>query len=133
MSSAGRRCCARRCLGDDLQVALLHRLLEAGEAGAAERIVLVEDRDLGDLQVLGEVLHPRLGLGVVARAHVDDVANLVSRRKPAPVNAPMNGTLAAVAIGCVADEVGVPTAPISANTLSSSISFLVWTIERSGS
>jgi len=44
----------------------------------------------------------------------------------------MNGTLAAVAIGCVAAEVGVPTGPISAKTLSSSISFLVATIDFLG-
>ncbi len=50
--------------------------MKAGEAGAAERIVLIEDRDLGDLQVLGEVLHPGFGLGVIARAHVDDVVEL---------------------------------------------------------
>ena len=45
----------------------------------------------------------------------------------------MNGTLAAVAIGCAAAEVGVPTGPISAKTLSSSISLLVAAMERSGS
>ena len=44
----------------------------------------------------------------------------------------MNGTLAAVAIGCAAAEVGVPTGPISANTLSSSISFLVAAIALVG-
>ena len=31
-----------------------------------------------------------------------------SRRKPAPVNGPMNGTPASVAIGCAAAEVGAP-------------------------
>ena len=63
-------------LGGDLHAALVHRLLEAGEAGAAERVVLVEDRDLLDLQVLGQMLDPGLGLGVVAGADVDDVVEL---------------------------------------------------------
>jgi hypothetical protein len=45
----------------------------------------------------------------------------------------MNGTFLALEIGTVAIAVGVPTAPISAKMLSSSISFVVWTTERSGS
>ena len=35
-----------------------------------------------------------------------------ARRNSAPVKAPMKGTPASVAIGCVAAEVGVPTGPI---------------------
>ena len=43
------------------------------------------------------------------------------RRKAAPVNGPINGTPAWVAIGWAALEVGVPTSPTSANTPSLSI------------
>jgi hypothetical protein len=45
----------------------------------------------------------------------------------------MKGTPAAIAIGCVAAEVGVPTGPMSEKTLSSSISFLVAVIDFAGS
>ena len=119
--------------GDDLQAALLHGLLEARQAGAAEGIVLIEDRDLRDLEVLGQVLDPGLGLRVVARADIDDVVELGVAQELAPVKAPMNGTLAAVAIGCAAAAVGVPTAPIRAKTLSCSISLFVAAIDLSGS
>ncbi len=60
-------------LGRDLEVALLHRALDAREARLAVRVVLVEDRDLVHAHG-GEVLHDRLGLVEVARAHVEDVA-----------------------------------------------------------
>ena len=56
-----------------------------------------------------------------------------ARRNSAPVKAPMKGTPASVAIGCVAAEVGVPTGPTSANTLSSSRRLRVASIERFGS
>src|SRR5882724_7153623 len=59
-----------------LDAALRHRPLDAVEPGAPERVVLVEDRDLLDLEVFGEVAHPGLGLGAVARADVDDVLEL---------------------------------------------------------
>jgi hypothetical protein len=49
---------------------------EARQAGAAEGVVLVEDRDLLDLEVFGEVLDPGLGFRVVAGADVDDVLEL---------------------------------------------------------
>ena len=55
------------------------------------------------------------------------------RRKAAPVNGPINGTPASVAIGCAALEVGVPTSPTSANTPFSSIRRLVLAIAFSGS
>jgi len=45
----------------------------------------------------------------------------------------MKGTPASVAIGCVAAEVGVPTGPTSANTLSSSRRLRVASIDRFGS
>src|SRR5262249_17227918 len=118
-----------RGLGGDLHAALVHGLLEAGKPGAAERIALVEDRDPRDLQVLGQVLDPGLGPGVVAGANVDDVVTLRIAQKPAPVKAPMYGTLAAWATGCAALAVGVPTGPMSAKTLSSSMSFFVAKID----
>ncbi|MHC2286976.1 hypothetical protein ACVIJW_002846 [Bradyrhizobium barranii subsp. barranii] len=45
----------------------------------------------------------------------------------------MKGMFLVLVIGIVAIAVGVPTAPISANTLSSSISRSVCATERSGS
>ncbi len=49
--------------GGQLHVAFFQRALDAGQAVAAEGIVLVEDRDAPDVQILGQVLDPRLGLG----------------------------------------------------------------------
>src|SRR5207237_5789120 len=46
------------------------------EPGAAEHVVLVEDRNLLDLEVLGEVLDPGLSLGRIARPDVDHVLEL---------------------------------------------------------
>jgi hypothetical protein len=45
----------------------------------------------------------------------------------------MKGTPASEAIGCVAAEVGVPTGPTSAKTLSSSMSLRVASIDFLGS
>jgi hypothetical protein len=45
----------------------------------------------------------------------------------------MNGTAASVAIGCTAADVGVPTEPTSAKTLSSLISFFAASIDLPGS
>ena len=61
------------------------------------------------------------------------VRSAPSRRKPAPVNGPMKGTPAAVAMGCAAADVGVPTAPISANTPCCPISVRVLAMAASGS
>ena len=61
------------------------------------------------------------------------LSHLGSRRKAAPVNGAMYGMPAAAAIGVAERDVGVPTAPISANTLSISISSTVFAIAASGS
>src|SRR5712692_6444942 len=63
-------------LGGEFHAAPLQRRLDAVEAGATERVVLIEDGDLLDLEVFGEVLDPGLGLGGVARADIDDVLEL---------------------------------------------------------
>ncbi len=109
-------------------------MLDAGQAVAAEGIVLVEDRDAGEVQILGQMLDPGLGLGAVAGANVDDVVQVRRAEKFGPgERTDERHVPRAFEIGTVAIAVGVPTAPISANTLSSSISLLVCTIERSGS
>ncbi len=58
---------------DQLHAALLQRLLHAGEAGAAEAVILVENGDPRDVAVLGQPLDHRLGLLEVGGADVDDV------------------------------------------------------------
>ena len=61
------------------------------------------------------------------------IGRLRLRRNSAPVNGPIYGTPAAEAIGSAAFDVGVPTAPTSANTRSSSMSRRVLAIASSGS
>ena len=61
------------------------------------------------------------------------LAHLGSRRNAAPVNGAMYGTPASAATGVAERDVGVPTAPIRANTCSSSISRRVLAIAASGS
>ena len=56
-----------------------------------------------------------------------------SRRNAAPVNGAMYGTPSAAAIGVADRDVGVPTAPMSANTLCDSIKCCVWATASSGS
>ena len=60
--------------------ALFQRALDAPQAVPAEGIVLVEDGDPAEMQILGEMLDPRLGLGAVAGANVDDVVRSGERR-----------------------------------------------------
>ena len=55
------------------------------------------------------------------------------RRNSAPVNGAMYGTPASLATGVAEREVGVPTAPISAKTPSSSIRRMVLAMAASGS
>ena len=55
------------------------------------------------------------------------------RRKPAPVNGATYGMPAAAATGVAERDVGVPTAPIKANTSSLSISAVVLAMAASGS
>src|SRR3546814_14786366 len=62
--------------GDQLHAALFHRLDDPAEPRAAIGIVLIEDGDAAVAEVFGQMLDPGLGLLVVARAHVDDVAEL---------------------------------------------------------
>ena len=56
-----------------------------------------------------------------------------SRKNAAPVNGATYGMPAAAATGVAERDVGVPTAPISANTASSSINSIVLAIAASGS
>ena len=62
--------------GAQFHAALLQRALDARQAVAAEGIILVEDRDIGEVKILGQMLDPGLGLGAVAGADIDDVAKL---------------------------------------------------------
>ena len=55
------------------------RELDAGQAVAAEGIVLVEDRDPLDVAVFGQMLDPGFGLGAVAGANIDDVIQIRCR------------------------------------------------------
>jgi len=77
--------------------------------------------------------NPGLGLGVIAGADVDDIVELgIAQEARAGERADerhLGGRRDRLRRG----EVGVPTGPISAKTLSSSISFLVATIDFSGS
>jgi hypothetical protein len=57
----------------ELHVALVHRLLDAGETGKAEGVVLVEDRDARDAKIVGEVFDPGFGLLEIRTADIDDV------------------------------------------------------------
>ena len=59
--------------------------------------------------------------------------NSESRRKPAPVKGAMYGLPAAAATGRAEREVGVPTAPMRANTCSCSNSAAVLAMAASGS
>jgi hypothetical protein len=71
--------------GGDLHAALLHGLLEARKAGAAEGIVLIENGNFLDLQILDQVLGPGLGFSIVARSNIYDVGELaVAQERRAP-------------------------------------------------
>ena len=63
-----------RARGDQRHVALGQRALHAVEAGKPEGIVLIEDRDLGDAEILGQMLDPGLGLLKIRGADIDDIA-----------------------------------------------------------
>src|SRR5256886_7861062 len=55
-------------------VALGHGNFDSVESGQAEGIVLVQDRYLGDSEILGQMFDPGLGLLKIGSANIDDVA-----------------------------------------------------------
>jgi hypothetical protein len=65
-----------RAFGAQFHAALLQRAPDARQAVAAEGIILVEDRDIREVKILGQMLDPGLGLGAVAGADIDDAAKL---------------------------------------------------------
>ena len=75
--------------GDQFEPAAVERALDASEPVPAEEIVLVKDRDLAEVQVLGEVFDPGLRLIAVARADIETLWNSEERRKSAPLNGPI--------------------------------------------
>ena len=61
-------------LGDQRHVALGHRFLDSSQAGKAERIILVEDRDSGNAEVIGQMLDPGFGFLEIRAANIDDIS-----------------------------------------------------------
>src|ERR1035437_6010815 len=73
-----------RAFGRQLHAALFQRKLDAGQTVAAIGIVLVEDRNVPDMKILGQVLDPRLGLGGVAGANIDHIVEVRRAEESSP-------------------------------------------------